>query len=396
MQAEHAFVAAMATSRRSSVADDHSIDRLHYKLDEHNLLRARELALDNEWYHELASLMDSLTVLYEHGAYNSNWKKMLDEVVPHFVTQEGDPVVGREWAWRQIMVLRVEESFRRMSWHETTELQQKIVTWDQNELVKHPCTLVRFEVPPSPQDLRDTMLAGSLSKLGQLQANMGDKSAIKTLKAAYDLAMERNNKSSAAGAATGLGRAYFSGKSEHSLNQADEWFRRGIELMQPEDRHDLALAWWARGSVAARRFGKSFQSKAAKAVTQVLFQNAMDCYKEAAKIVPEDSDDHLGKIYDGMGELFLFAHIWDKSLECFDEAIKHFSRSFNVYSRGHSREQAGFVLFVTDRDSDAVAYLKLAISDFEASGAQANSSLLKAKKLLADVKAYNSPSSEKQ
>lgn len=389
MLAEKAFVAAMARTRRSLLSGsivDISTDRPLLMLDENNLLRARELALDNGWYAELACIMDSLSVLYEHGAYRSDWSELLEEVIPHFLNPEGDPVAGREWGWRQIMELRVEESFRRMDWKSTESLLRKIVTWDKHELEKHPCTLLPFEVPIA--EVRDIMLAGSLAKLGQIQANLGEQSAFQTLQEAFDFAVKQNNNSAAATAAAGLGRAYFSDTSPKSLDKAEEWLRRSIELMDPDNHHDLSLSWWVLGSIGTKRFGRAVQSKATSEIQKPLFKEALDCFKMAATIVPQDYDDTIGKIYDGMGELFLFAKLWDKALESFDEAIKHFSRSVNVYLRGHSREQAGFVLFLTDRDSDAVAYLKLAIADFEASGDQAASSLERAKKLLVKILAY--------
>src|SRR5262249_27152616 len=69
------------------------------RAEEPNLLHARSLARQHGWWDALTGTMQGLNQLYDHRGRRAEWKRLVEEIVPDFVGEDGDPISGLEDQW---------------------------------------------------------------------------------------------------------------------------------------------------------------------------------------------------------------------------------------------------------------------------------------------------------
>jgi hypothetical protein len=102
--------------------------------EEANLLRARELARTHGWWNPVIGAMQGLKVLYEHIGQASEWKRLVDELVPDVVDPATDGLLpDHEEEWAIVTSYRVGLAMDSRDWAEPERLQQALVNWRREQ-----------------------------------------------------------------------------------------------------------------------------------------------------------------------------------------------------------------------------------------------------------------------
>ena len=104
LSATHAFVDAMGQFGHFCHSEyiEGNREVIHMvDTQEANLLHARHLARTNSWWHALVETMQGLQPLYEQTGRRTEWKRLVDEIIPHFTNPKTEAALGgleEEWS----------------------------------------------------------------------------------------------------------------------------------------------------------------------------------------------------------------------------------------------------------------------------------------------------------
>src|SRR5262249_51249188 len=132
-RARHAFAAAMSilgNTYHGAIRGGHGSVLLALAADEENLLAALRLARLHRWSDFVIGPMQGLQMLYLSVGLRSNWRRLVDEVVPEFIDPVTDnPLPGREAQWSILTEYRVGLASDDRQLEKAEQLQSACVKW---------------------------------------------------------------------------------------------------------------------------------------------------------------------------------------------------------------------------------------------------------------------------
>jgi len=362
------------------------------RAEEANLLHARRLARTHAWWGRVISTMQGLRALYEHSGYQSEWAALVSEIVPDFVDPTTDgPLPGREEQWGLVAEYRVRLAMDALRWAEAERLQRLRVECER----KHASAALAVALDALDKAARNPIrtLAASLEQLGTIQREQANSDCLGAYREAIDLCQRIGDRAGEAVVALNLGRAYEDISALRDVDQAEQWYRRSLELLRKRDRLGRAKCFNQLGLVALERFRKA---RAARGEQEELLRHikaAAQLCHQALDLLPADAVDDLAMTHNQLGNIYNSAGDLDRALPHYSESIRYWEVVGNLYNAARTRFNVAATLADAGRLSDALAYAQAALRNFETYGDRAADDIQKTQRLIAMIR--QGPSEQK-
>ncbi|MBZ5617833.1 MAG: CHAT domain-containing protein [Acidobacteriia bacterium] len=324
--------------------------------EEPNLLRALGIARRQGWWNSVMGVMQGLYSLYDHTGRQTEWRHLVEEIVPDFVdtTTEG-PLPGREERWSVLTEYRVGLKRRARQWAEAERLQRLRVEWDRQRAQDDDPSTVRS-------------LAASLHALGQIQRETSRLDCVKSYKESFDLAQQIGDSSFASIAAFNLGNAHIDLRDMRDLADAEKWCRKGLELVPETDRMGRAASLGQLGRVAYERFLEGREAGQPEAALVRHLRNAQQSYHQALEMTSPDAPQYLAVGHGQLGILYADASQLDRALHHFRESIRFHESTDNLYGVAETGRNIAITLLKAGRFADAKDYALAALHNYQTYG----------------------------
>jgi tetratricopeptide (TPR) repeat protein len=351
--------------------------------EEANLLHARRLAQAHGWYAAITGAMQGLRSLYGHTGRRAEWRALVAEIVPTFVDPTSDgPLPGREAQWELVNQYQVRLLREQRQWAEAARLQALAVDYQRRQ------TAPLLAVPPEQWDSRQRntlrSLAVSLHELGQIQREQGAAACVDSYQESYDLLLRIGEHAVAASCAFNLGRVY-SGNvpALRDLAQAEQWYRRDLELTPESDRLGRGKTLGQLGLVAYERFKEARQAGQPSEVLAEHLNAALRAYQEALAMLPPDEVDTRAAVHNQLGNIYHDAGQIESAVAHSREAIRFFEASGDLYKAALVRENVAITYARAGRLDDALLFARAALRNFEQFGPAAAAEAERARQMIA-------------
>jgi tetratricopeptide (TPR) repeat protein len=338
--------------------------------EEANLLHARRLAQQHGWYRRIISTMQGLRSLYDHTGRRAEWRRLVEEIVPLFVDPTTDgPLPGREAQWSMVNPYRIRLLRDERNWVGAARLQQLDVDYERQQAAP------LLALPPEQLDSgqRHTLrtLAVSLHELGSIQREQGDAACVDSYQESYELDLRIGDQAGAASCALNLGHAYNGDfvPALRDLAQAEQWYRRSLELRAEGDRLGRGKTQGSLGSVAHKRFREALQAGEPEAVLLEHWNAALQAYQQALAMLPPDEVDTRAIIHNALGAIYdEVPGQTEQAVAHYREAIRFLEQAGALYNAAITRENVALAYADAGRFEDALLFAQAALANFEQFG----------------------------
>ncbi len=337
------------------------------ELEEDNLLRARHLARKNGWWNLIIGAMQGLRPLYEHTGRTVEWRRLVGELTPDLTDPATDgPLPGREQQWAMLTQYRVRIAQAARDWPITQHLQDVLVIWERRQAAEF------VTLPPEALDAiqRETIrsFAIAVEQLGHILRQQGQPGCVGHYLEALELFRRIGARREQAVMAYNLGHVYTTIPALRDLDQAEHWYKRGLELLESHDTLGQSRVAAQLGLVAYNRFLDA-QRDAGLAEQRIRYlTDAAEAYQQALDLLPPDAVADHATVHNQFGNIYDSAGDTDSAIRHYQQAIQYFERQDNRYGAGQSRYNAALVLTRAGRNREALLYAQAALRDFEIVG----------------------------
>jgi tetratricopeptide (TPR) repeat protein len=203
-------------------------------LFESNLLLARKLAIEEEWWGLGADAMQALRVLYSQTGRMAEWSRLVEETLPLYMDLSAEgPLQGRESIWTLVASYRVRIDRQHKRLKDAERLQRIILQYDRVKCAR------LFDLGPRQISLTARneahgVIAG-LIELGIILRERSNPESIDCFREAFEKASRISAWPTAAVAAFNLGTTYKDISSVNNLSEAEAWYQKSLELRTAED-----------------------------------------------------------------------------------------------------------------------------------------------------------------
>jgi tetratricopeptide (TPR) repeat protein len=351
--------------------------------EEDNLLAAWRLARAHGWWDAVIGAMQGLRTLYNATGRGAAWRRLVNDVVPDFIDSESDGPAGREDHWALVTEYRVGLAREERNWVEAERLQLLRVDWDR----QHAQTALVVALDRQDGDQRHAidMLATSLHRLADIQREQGNPTCAATLREALDLANAIGDTVGQAIYAFNLGHAYLDIGDLRNLDEAERWYRKGLDLRAPDDGLGRGGCVGQLGQIAYERF---LDARRANRPVEELARHlgeANQLYERAHKMMPTTAVTERGIIHNQLGNIYDDAGDVDGALHHYRQSIQYADKAGNIFVAGNRRLNVAKTLLAARRLSDARAYAEAALANFRTFGDRAADHVQEAEGLIADI-----------
>lgn len=360
------------------------------RVEEANLLHARRLAREHEWWESVIHAMQGLWKLYNHTGRRVEWKRLVEEIVPDFVDSiSGGPLPGRELNWHLVLGFQVELAKEERRFVDAERLQSQVVDWCRGEAAE--------ALALDPRTLDDIQrnqvrsLSVSLREIADIWRETGSADCIPAYEEALMLAERMGDHVSAAIYCYHLGHVYLALPIVSDLNLADQWYRRSLNLRQESDRHGRAGCVAQLGLVALKRFHEALANGRPASELFSYLNEAGRYALEALDLVPPDAVADLGAVHNLLGLIYWNAGDLDRALPHYRQAIHLTEVQGNFYNAAVIRSNMARALYSAGRQADALEYAQAALGGFESYGDRTLGMIEKTKELIELVQGKPGP-----
>ena len=356
----------------------------HLHLEEANLLHARVLAWRHHRWGDVIGCMQGLRAFYEHLGRAAEWGRLVDELVPHLVDPATDgPLPGGDEEWGLLTDYRVRLARDRRDWAAAERLQTARVALARDRAAG------ALTVDPGHLDDDDRAgirsLAICLETLGHILRDREHTDCIEYYQQAVGLNRRIADHRGEAIIAFNLGRAHVEVRGVRDLDQAEQWYRRCLELTEERNVLSRSRTIAHLGLIAHERFN---EARAAGAPHQVLVDHlsaAAAAAQEALDLTPADHLHDRADRHSGLGNAYAMAGQTDVALGHFQKAIKNYEDTEDRYAAATVRRNVGRVLALAGRFDDALLYAHAALRDVRSLGPGATDDVETTTELIAAI-----------
>jgi tetratricopeptide (TPR) repeat protein len=352
------------------------------RLEEANLLRARDLAVENGWHELVIGSMQGLRCLYEHTGRSVEWRRLVSHLITEFTNPATEgPLPGLAHQWKVLSSYRIRIARRDRDWRTAERVQQKMIDECRKQampaLAKSPATLDDDQ----RHDIHDLAVANE--QLGQLLYAQDDPNCIKPYMEAMELCRRIDDARGEGTLAFSLGNAYVEVPRLRDLDQAEHWYEYRLMRLEDYDTVGRASVLAQLGSVSYQRF---LEDSPTETDSQKLLRHLIEAsaaYQRALSLFPTDAVDERAVIHSQLGVIFHNAGNTREALVHYQQAIQYRERQGNRYAAGQARFNVALALARSGQPSDALLYAQAALRDYEAVGAGAAAKADLARQLIA-------------
>jgi hypothetical protein len=330
------------------------------EIEENNLLHARRLARKNGWSELVISCMQGIFMLYDYHGRLAEWSRLVEEIRLEYCTADNEPVPGRDHDYMLVMGYMVWlASHYEHNIPKAIALQEKVVKICEERAA--PVQALPVDAPLTELQRRQFRnFSSSLSRLGDLLAQVSNVACVETYKHAITIYKRIAEKPGEAMVEWNLGNAYKDVEEIKDFTAAEAAYRRSLALLGPNDN-------WGR-SKCVREIGLLYFERLCDAIDndepQETFikyaQMAEEHYLTALNLCPPQAWGELSAIHHRLGNLYLRGNLLNSARE-------HFEMMAQLEEKMGDRLSAGSARFHI-----ALTYLHSTITEQEPAQQRAN------------------------
>ena len=334
------------------------------RIEEGNLLHACGLAQSYGWWERAIRVMQGLQQLYGYTGQRTEWRRLVEEVVPHLVDPTGEgPRPGLEEEWNLVMEHRVRLAREKRQWIQAERLQTQRVIWARQHAAS-ALALPKEELSGNQRNAIRT-LAVSLHELGEILRSLEKRECIRAYEESIDFLERIGERSGAATCALNLGSSFLVLPVIRDLDQAELWYQKSLELHDEHDRLGQGGLCAQLGAVAFERFK---DARSAGLPEEKLLRHlsiSVDLYRRALALLPPDAVKELAVVHNQLGLTHSQAGDLDRGLLHYRQSIQLEEGSGNLYGAAESRFNVALALLRAGRREDALEYAEAALRGYE-------------------------------
>jgi tetratricopeptide (TPR) repeat protein len=337
------------------------------RIEEGNLLQARSLAWRAGRFAEAMGCMRGLSVLYRDQGRRAEWRRLVDDLVPALVdAASGGPRTGHDNEWAQLTEYRIAIAKDGRDWATAEHLQRGLLAhvsdWADTALAAGPSHLAGTE----RRGIRD--VAAAQANLGLILREEQNPECVDYFQRAATLFARIGDRRAESRVAAELGLAYLSVPPLRDLDDAEQWYRRSLEMLDREDRLGQARILVQLGRVAYERYRDGREAgEPAERLRDYLTQ-AVGAYQQALADMPPDATADRAAAHSQLGAIYAETGQLDDAVAHLRESVRHYENAGDRYSAGISRFNLAVMLGAAGRFDEAVSYAQAALRDLEALG----------------------------
>jgi tetratricopeptide (TPR) repeat protein len=383
---------ARAYTRYFSMLGDYLLDRLGtgeteaalavLRAEEPNLLYALALARAAQHWEDAIGCAQGLRGLYRYGGRGGEWARLVAELAPEFVdpATEG-PRPGREDQWPIVTDYRVRLARDYRDWPTAMRLQQVIVGFER-------------ERAAGPRATADTMraLSVALESLGHILREQRRPDSVELYREALDLCAQTSDQQGEATVAFNLGHVYKNLPGLRDLDQAEQWYRRSLNLRAEQDRLGRAKTLGQLGATVYERFQADREGGAAPERLAEQLGEALRLYQSALGLLPGDAVTELATAHAQLAAIYDAATDSARAIRHYQESITRWEAVDDLYQAALARRNLAVVYRRIGRPNDSRQYLLAALQGFTTIGPGGAEDAEETQRLIDDVE--RSPSAQ--
>jgi tetratricopeptide (TPR) repeat protein len=352
--------------------------------EEANLLQAWRLACSNGWWSGVTSAMQGLRNLYDQTGQRSAWQQLVAMVTPDFCDAQGDgPLPGREEDWALVIEYRIQIAREEHDLALAERLQQADVTWSRQRTAA-------LTAKPAAEFNRTEFdqvhnLAVSIERSGHIQRERGEVNCVESYQESLRLYEYIGDQDGAANCAFNLGTTYKDIAAIRDLDQAELWYQRSLALHAEGDRLGRGRSVGQLGSVAIERFDEARKKGEDEEILLHHLNSALNYYQQVIQLLPSNAVNDLAVAHNQLGLIYRRAGDLERMRFHYDEAIRYFEGSGDLYHAGITRYNLAAAYYNDGQYERARRYAELALQNFARYGAGAAQQVAMVQALLAAI-----------
>jgi tetratricopeptide (TPR) repeat protein len=337
------------------------------RLEEANLLHALDQARSEGLWRAAVGCLQGLQVLYGRTGRDSEWARLVAVITPDVTDPAtGAPRPGREEQWSFVTGYRVLLAFHARDWPAAAALLNVRIAWHRDQAAAALAVPASSLTPVQRNQIGN--LGGALVELGNVLLEQDDPECLPALQEAFALEQKADDRWGAAQAAGGLGSVYLSVTELSDLDQAEQWFRRSLQLRPDSDRHGRAHCLNSLGSVDLYRFNDALAARQPEAVLLEHLNAALRSYQQSLDLTPADDHETRAVTENQLGTVFRQAGDTSQALRHYQRSLQHEEARGNIYGAGQTRHNIALLLYRDGRADDALHYARAALDNFQQAG----------------------------
>jgi tetratricopeptide (TPR) repeat protein len=293
------------------------------RFEEANLLFARSLAYQHGWWDAVISTMQGLLVLYDPTGRSSEWKRLVDEIVPYFVDAETSmPLPGREKDWVIVTQYRVNLAGEALQLAQAEDLQRIELEWNRG-IVERLLALSSQELSG---DQRNSIrsFAVSLEKLGSILREQDKPECADFYHEAIQLCQLIGDTSEEAVIFYNLGHAYLGISTLRNIDKAEHFYLRSLELREVGDFVGRSCSYNQLSIVECQRFDDAIKATHPdEAFITHLINSALVYCQKALDLLPPYAVSDLGITHHQMGIIYRNVGHQELALSHYYDALRY-------------------------------------------------------------------------
>jgi tetratricopeptide (TPR) repeat protein len=352
--------------------------------EEDNLLAAWRLARAHGWWGALIAAIQGLATLYSATGRRAALRRLINEVVPDFIDPASEgPLAGREQYWGMVTHYRVDLAEEELDRAEAERLLRVSVDWHRQSA--QPALAVTPDRWDKKQHEKIQALSISLQRVAKIQLSQGNPICAATFREALDLANAIGDTTGQGIIAFNLGHVYKNVADLRNLDEAEGWYRKSLDLHDPDDRFGRGLCVAQLGSIAHQRFVDAW--RAARPVEELgrHLAEASRLYEQVLDMLPATALTERGTAHNELGRIYADGGNIDLALHHYRQSIQYADNAGNELFAGGRRFNLAVTLAKGGRLIDARAYAKAALAIFQTFGDRAADRIQRVAALIAEI-----------
>jgi tetratricopeptide (TPR) repeat protein len=353
-------------------------------LEEANLLRAEQLAIDHHWPDLVIGPMQGLRTLYQHTGRTIEWRRLVTELTPVLTDPAtGGPRPSLEEHWAILIGYQVGIAQDARDWATAQKLQTTRIAWRRQDAA------AALALPPDQltglQRNQIRSLATALHELGQILREQDDPGCVQPYHEAMGLLQRISDRRGEATVALNLGHAYKDIPALRDLDQAQRWYQHRAGLLESRDTLGQARSIGQLGNIALERFRDAQAAGADEETLLGYLNDAASAHHQKLGMLPPDEVNEHAVAHNQLGNIHAEAGHTDQALGHYRKAIHYDELQDNTYGAGQTRFNAALTLARAGRTHDALLYARAALRDFQTLGPGATTNADTAQQLITEL-----------
>ena len=334
--------------------------------EEDNLHHSLHLGHDHGWPQAEIGALHGLSTLLLHQGRTGQWTSVLESVWADFVHDDLRPVTGTEKWWSYIVDHKLRLAMGAGEVSVAEPIARMLLEHERKETahIDHVGTGLS-----SGDQKKLQFLAIATGRLADILRDKGDRESIALNEKAIAIYQVIDDRMDIAIRFLNLGHTYKNLPHLEDLDVAADYYTKAFDAYPEKDILSRAQCLGQLAAVFLKRVENDRRPNATDSLAPYYLNRAIEYYKRASEMLPEDAYMDLGIVHNQLGAAYRFSRDeLDRALYHFRQACKQFALVERVADCASSRANAALVLAMMLRPEEAVAAAAEALEEFRSVG----------------------------